>query len=262
MLRGMSHRAMAAIRVAISGRCWNRWGIFILAFGFSMLVRNPPGHPVSSVLCDRISAFRSVPEGQSGHFEKPALLAAVAGLSRGVLDRPDHRPRFLLNTLTGLTTGYILITAILMMGDSHSVLEFWPILTAMGLAAARRAGGGLSECGDQRVPYPIWDSVWSIVTRPLFLISGTLILFRSLPKNIAAFLWYNPLIHITGEMRRGFYPMYDAAHVAGASELAIVSAAMFGASIGFLWCNSCRARSSWATSARCRSAARSACSRC
>lgn len=187
-------------------------GIFILAFGFSMLVRNPP-LGTSFILFYAtgflpFDLFQKVSQAisKSLRFSRPLLAYPTVSWIDLII------ARFLLNTLTGLTTGYILITAILMMGDSHSVLEFWPILTAMGLAALLGLAVGCLNAVISGF-YPIWDSVWSIVTRPLFLISGTLILFESLPKNIGALLWYNPLIHITGEMRRGFYPMYDAGYV-------------------------------------------------
>jgi len=33
------------------------------------------------------------------------------------------------------------------------------------------------------------------------------------PANYREYLWYNPLVHIVGLMRRGFYPTYDATYV-------------------------------------------------
>ena len=51
-------------------------------------------------------------------------------------------------------------------------------------------------------------------------------------------------------------------YVRGVGEVAVFCGALVGASLGFLWFNATRPRSSWATSARWPSAARSARSRC
>ncbi|MCC5968285.1 MAG: sugar ABC transporter permease, partial [Natronohydrobacter sp.] len=45
-------------------------------------------------------------------------------------------------------------------------------------------------------------------TRPLFLISGVLMTYEDMPAFAQDILWYNPVIHLTGLMRVGFYPMY------------------------------------------------------
>ncbi|MCC5955662.1 MAG: ABC transporter permease, partial [Natronohydrobacter sp.] len=45
-------------------------------------------------------------------------------------------------------------------------------------------------------------------TRPLFLISGVLMTYEDMPVFAQEILWYNPVIHLTGMMRHGFYPMY------------------------------------------------------
>ena len=31
----------------------------------------------------------------------------------------------------------------------------------------------------------------------------------SLPQQLQQFIWYNPLIHVVGTMRAGFYPTYN-----------------------------------------------------
>ena len=34
-------------------------------------------------------------------------------------------------------------------------------------------------------------------------------------------MWYNPLVHVVGQMRSGFYPYYDAPYVSPAYVFAI-----------------------------------------
>ena len=51
---------------------------------------------------------------------------------------------------------------------------------------------------------------------------------KLLPQEIQGFLWFNPLFHVTGELRRGFYATYPADYV----SLEFVS--MLGLGFGLL----------------------------
>ena len=59
---------------------------------------------------------------------------------------------------------------------------------------------------------PSWRQLWSIITRPIFLVSCIFYLFDALPVWVQNILWWNPLIHVTGLVRRGIYPGYDASY--------------------------------------------------
>ena len=61
--------------------------------------------------------------------------------------------------------------------------------------------------------FPVWVTIWGILNRPMFLISCIFFLFETIPQPYQDILWYNPLIHIVGEMRAGFYSNYDAPYV-------------------------------------------------
>jgi capsular polysaccharide transport system permease protein len=45
------------------------------------------------------------------------------------------------------------------------------------------------------------------------LASGVLYVYEDLPKAAQHILWWNPLLHITGTSRSGFYTIYDAKFV-------------------------------------------------
>jgi capsular polysaccharide transport system permease protein len=79
--------------------------------------------------------------------------------------------------------------------------------------------------------FPIWGSVWNILTTPLFLISGIFYIYEDLPRIGQEILWYNPLIHIIGIMRRGFYPTYDAVYV---SIPFVLSVSLITMALGFM----------------------------
>ncbi|MEX2520218.1 MAG: ABC transporter permease, partial [Paracoccaceae bacterium] len=60
---------------------------------------------------------------------------------------------------------------------------------------------------------PTYQNFWKIINRPMFLLSGIFFTYESMPRLIQEVLWYNPVIHIIGMMRRGFYPTYHADYV-------------------------------------------------
>lgn len=122
--------------------------------------------------------------------------------------------RFILNTLVVTLVTVIILTGIMVFEDIRSVLDFPRILLAMVLAAAMGLSVGMLNCYMfQRIP--VWEQVWSIATRPLFLISGVIFIYEDLPQMGQSVLWYNPILHLTGIMRDGFYPLYHPAYISG-----------------------------------------------
>ena len=71
----------------------------------------------------------------------------------------------------------------------------------------------MTEKGAILTRFPIWQRVWAIMNRPMVLLSGVILLYDNLPSAFQAILWYNPLIHVMGVSRAGFYPYYAADYV-------------------------------------------------
>lgn len=136
--------------------------------------------------------------------------------------------RFLLQTLTAIATGVVIFGTILAVFADPIALDAAALMTAFGLACALGLGTGLANCwlfAQSRS----WELVWGVISRPLFLISGVFFTFASLPAFARDALLYNPLIHITGFMRAGFYPSYDAGYTSAAYVLSISAAlGLFG----------------------------------
>ena len=120
--------------------------------------------------------------------------------------------RFLLATLTTALVSYIILAGILAVIETRVVLEAGPILASMGLAALLGLGVGTFNCLVMGL-FPTYDLVWSILTRPLFIASGIFYIYEDLPETAQQILWWNPLLHISGHMRSGFFPMYDPEYV-------------------------------------------------
>lgn len=120
--------------------------------------------------------------------------------------------RFVLNFLTQLLVSYLLIAGILYLFDTRTTLEMDRIFLAYTMAASFGFGIGVMNCFLMSLT-PLWQQIWSVVTRPLIFISGILFMYDSTPDPYRSYLWYNPLIHIVGEMRAAFYFNYGAEYV-------------------------------------------------
>jgi capsular polysaccharide transport system permease protein len=88
-------------------------------------------------------------------------------------------------------------------------------LLSFVMAAALGLGIGTLNCFLMS-RFPAWEKVWQIGMRPLFLISGVFYVLEDLPRDAREILWYNPLLHVSGEMRKGFFATYDATYVSPA----------------------------------------------
>lgn len=184
-------------------------GILMLAIAFSMLMKSPPlGSSFVLFKATGMMPFMlyGALSGSVGHavqFSRPLLQYPGVTWLDAIL------ARFLLNALTMTLVTYLILTGILVWTGTRTVLNMGDIALSMGLAAVLGLGVGVLNCY-LFMAFPVWEQAWAILNRPLFLISGVIFLYEGLPKLVQDILWWNPLIHITGLMRAGFYPMYYA----------------------------------------------------
>jgi len=187
-------------------------GILVLSLGFSLVMRAPAlGTSFILFFATGFMPF-NLYQSVSGsvakaiNFSKPLLqYPAVTWFDASLA-------RFLVNSLTGIFITIILLTGILTVIDSPVVLELPSAVEAIILAIMLGAGVGMLNCAVMGL-FPIWEMIWSIITRPLFIASGVFFLYETMPPFAQKILWYNPLIHIVGLMRTGFYPTYTASYV-------------------------------------------------
>lgn len=186
--------------------------ILFLSIGFSLVIRTPSlGTSFLLFYATGFLPFNlymtiSNTTARALNFSKPLLKYPAVTWIDAIL------ARFILNSLTSILIAFILIGSVLMISDSRAVVDMGPTLEALALTMLLGLGVGTVNCVLLGL-YPLWDVAWSIITRPLFLASGILFLYDDLPPLARELLWYNPLLHITGLMRRGFYPTYAAAYV-------------------------------------------------
>ena len=120
--------------------------------------------------------------------------------------------RFILNFLTHLMVGYIVFAVLLSVFDTGTSLDLPGLAQACAMIVVLGIGIGIMNSFITGV-FPLWTQAWTIITRPLFLISGVFFLIDDMPQPIRDLLWWNPLAHAIGQMRRGFYPQYDASWI-------------------------------------------------
>ncbi len=186
--------------------------ILFLSIGFSLFVRNPALG--TSFLLFYASGYMpfdlysSLARSCAGAimFSRPLLKFPAVTWVDALL------ARFALNSLTGILNTALLLGGILLVIDSRTVLDLPPILAAMGLTMLLGLGVGTMNCVISGL-YPVWTLIWGILNRPLFLASGIFFLYDDMPPMAQEILWYNPLIHVVGLMRSGFYPTYTAPYV-------------------------------------------------
>jgi capsular polysaccharide transport system permease protein len=120
--------------------------------------------------------------------------------------------RVCLATVTEAFTIIAVMALILSFSDAHASISIPPLLTAMAIAGLLGIGVGLLDCILSGL-YQLWAVFWGIVTRPLMIASCVLYIYEDLPRFARDIIWYNPLVHVTGLFRTGFYETYDAAYV-------------------------------------------------
>lgn len=187
-------------------------GIFLLTFIFSLAFRSPPlGTNFPLFYATGLVPFLFYTElsnkvSHSLKFSRQLLAYPAVTYIDAIL------ARLLLNAATLLLVGYVIFVGILALFDTRIVLDPTALATGYAMALALALGVGVMNCVLVSL-IPVWAQFWSIVNRPLFIISCIFFLFDSVPQPWRDWLWWNPLVHIVGQMRSAFYPTYHAAYV-------------------------------------------------
>ncbi|PTR12076.1 ABC transporter permease (plasmid) [Cereibacter azotoformans] len=184
-------------------------GVALLTVVFSFLMRSPPlGNNFPLFYATGFLPFiyyisLTAKLGQAIRFSRPLLAYPAVSFFDAILSR------FLLNTLTNLLVFVIVAGGIIVVYGLNVSLNLPVILEAFSMAAALAFGVGTINCYLFSVA-PVWERVWAILNRPMFILSGIFFLIESVPEPFRTLLSYNPLVHVIAKMRQGFFPTYDA----------------------------------------------------
>lgn len=117
--------------------------------------------------------------------------------------------RFLLAFMTQIVVFYLIVVGVEMIYDTDTSYRFPRLVMGMCIAASVGFGVGVANCFFWHY-FPVWQRIWRILTRPLFILSGVLFIYEDVPETYQGLIWWNPLIHATGYTRSGFFANYDA----------------------------------------------------
>lgn len=186
--------------------------IIILAYAWSLLMRTPSLgtsfllYKATALLLLQI--FRSV----------ATTVGKGLSYSRALLSYPGVTwidallARFTLNAVIGVIVTWIILSGIMIYEDVRTVLDWPKILLAVLLTCLLGFGVGVLNCYlFERLP--VYENIWRIMTAPLMIISGVIIHYEQMPHVAQEVLWYNPLLHLTGLLRDGFYPTYRPEYI-------------------------------------------------
>ncbi len=186
--------------------------IAVLSVGFALLLRTPPlGASFTLFYATGFLSFFVYQRVQQvvSHaipYSRPLLFYPAVTWVDVVL------ARCLLNALTHVLVLVLVLGAVLLyLGGAPSI-----DLVAVFLALAGAVLIGLGVGSVNAVLFglfPVWGSIWNVISRPLFLASGVIFLLEDLPRVLREILWWNPLVHVTGLFRQGIYAGYEPEYV-------------------------------------------------
>ena len=182
--------------------------IALLSIAFSQFLRTPP-------LGSSFILFYS-----SGYLPFAFFMtinaftsSAVSG-NRPLMKYPMVSPmdtvlaRAALQTLTMVVVTVVILAGLGFWLDEPITLSLFNLILAFLAAIILGLGGGMLNVVIFAF-FPFYKNVWSIVTRPLFIVSGIFYTVESMPTTAQNILVFNPLVHISGESHKAFYPIYD-----------------------------------------------------
>jgi capsular polysaccharide transport system permease protein len=187
-------------------------GIALMAFIFTLFLRNPPlGSNFLLFYATGLLPFMMF-------LSISTKMSQTLAYSRQLLSYPRVTiidalaARLILNVITQLMVSIIVLGGILGFFDLEATFHLPAILLSYAMAIGLGAGIGTMNCF-LSASIPVWSNIWAVITRPLLIVSCVLHLFDSTPMPWRGYLWFNPLIHVVGEMRSAFYMGYDAPYV-------------------------------------------------
>lgn len=202
--------------------------IVIFSIIFSQITKDPAvGRSFPLFFATGVIAFsiyRDISDACGGAFtfNKPLFTYPHITIVDAVLARAA------LQFLTQFLVAVIVFTGIFIIEDARPNIDLGPVMAAILIAAFIGLSVGMMNCL-LFVFVPTWQRLWAVISRPLFLISGVFFMPEMLPPAIRELVLLNPLVHVVGLMRRGFYPTYEADYInwwlmLGAPALILVAA--------------------------------------
>lgn len=187
-------------------------GVAIMTLVFAAITRTPPlgtNFPfffATGIL--PLAIYQSVSSNiaASIRYSKPLLTYPSVTYFDAIM------ARLLLTVVTQMLVAVIVLGAIALIYDLQLQADFVVALRGFALAIVFGVGVGLANCYAVSF-YPIWQTIWAVLNRPMFIISGIFFLMDPLSEKLRTLLLYNPVAHAIMQVRAGLYDTYDGIYV-------------------------------------------------
>jgi len=187
-------------------------GILILTVVFSIVMRSPPigtsfpffyatGLPVFAFFTGMSYSTGGAIRASRTFLQYPAVTWIDVVVAR-----------VLLLTLTSSVVFILTIALVMWIYSISTVLDLGQMLLAWFLAGFLGLGVGMVNCYLTGT-FPAWGNAWALLTRPLFFISGVLLLPDNMPPWVAEIQLWNPVTHPVLMMRRAAFPAYAGDYI-------------------------------------------------
>nr|WP_255330237.1 ABC transporter permease [Paracoccus albicereus] len=190
-------------------------GIMILAIIFSLGFRNPPiGTNFAIFYATGLVPFLFYSDisqklSQAIQFSRSLLAYPAVTFMDAILGR------LFTNVVTQLLVAYIVFAGITLTMETRTDPQLPEIALSLAMAGVLGLGIGVLNCF-LFTGFPWWQKVWMILNRPLMIASCVIFMFDTVPQPWRDWLWWNPLVHVVGQMRKAFYPSYSGDYVSPA----------------------------------------------
>ena len=139
-----------------------------------------------------------------------SYLSSAVSANRSLLSYPNVAPidsviaRFVLQGLTSLVVAAVILGGA-MLTVHHKLHIYWAYLfEAVGFAWCLALGVALANIV-LFFRFPIYETLFGILMRPLFLLSGVFYIPMQMPHPFSDYLLANPISHVVILFREGFY---------------------------------------------------------
>lgn len=187
-------------------------GIVLLTLIFSVGFRTPPlGTNFAIFYATGVVPFMAYLDmsgkvANSIRYSKPLLAYPAVTFTDALLGR------ILFNTVTHTIVTALIFTGICWAVDTRTDPQLDQIVLGMIMALLLAAAVGAMNCFLFEA-FGWWQQLWGILMRPIFLVSCIFFIFDDVPQPYRDWLWWNPLIHVVGQMRHAFYPSYTSDYI-------------------------------------------------
>lgn len=182
-------------------------GIILLTLIFSVGFRSPPiGTNFAIFYATGVVPFMA-------YLDMSNKVAGSVMYSKALLTYPAVTfvdallARILYNSMTHIMVAIIVFSNIYLFMDTRTDPQPEAIALGMLMALMLASAIGTLNCFLFEA-FNWWQQVWGILMRPIFLLSCVFFIFDDIPQPYREWLWWNPLVHVVGQMRHAFYPSY------------------------------------------------------